>query len=197
CASLHGKARRACEERCRGRNGCPAAIRTLAYVVTRCRQVGTDFVVGGQELQLRRGNCDPVTVLKISAPDAVPDPLHLCQLVADNRVGYESALGGVFQRLGVTPHGSGVVFEVSNQSQQLIKTPVARGRQGSFYFRRDGTGLRQFPGPPSRDPIYRVHPPGAATPDVDPAAVFQPASFGPNRLWVDVEPYLSFSPSGR
>src|SRR6266849_5047715 len=73
CAHLHGKARRACTEGCRGRAGCPAAIRTLAYVVTECREVAQRIVVR-QALRIRRGDCEPVTVMEFAVPEPVPDP---------------------------------------------------------------------------------------------------------------------------
>src|SRR5436309_10693159 len=86
CAGLRSKERRTCREACRGRSGCPAAIRTLAYVVSECREVpGRQALVGRQALLVRRGNCDPVTVMDIIAAETVPDPLRICRIFVQNR----------------------------------------------------------------------------------------------------------------
>jgi hypothetical protein len=155
CANTVGAARRACVEGCRGRAGCPTRLRTVAYVVTRCRSHG-DRLVASQELRIRRGDCDPVTVMRFESPGEVADPGGLCRLLADNRQGFGSVLAGAFQRIGVAPDGSGVVFEVTNQFMLVFPaTPIPEDLQGFFYVRADGTGLRRV-GPPSRDPTYRV-----------------------------------------
>src|SRR6185503_13411473 len=163
CATARGTARRDCIERCRGRSGCPARIHTLAYVVSRCR--ATDGrLVGGQELRVRRGDCDATTVLRFDSPGEVEDGFGLCGILARNREGFGSGLAGVLQRLGVTPDGSGVVFEVTNAFQRIGRTPLTTEQQGFFYVRSDGGGLRRL-GPPSRDPTYRIGitPTGALT----------------------------------
>jgi hypothetical protein len=178
CGSERGAARRDCiEKRCRGPLGCPTRIRTLAYVVTRCK-ARDGRLVGSQELQIRRGDCDPVTVLPLETPGEVGDPLKLCELVGRNRQGFNSGLAGVFQRLAVTPDGSGVVFEVTNEFELIGKTPLAAEQQGFFYVRADGSGLRRL-GPPSADPTWRI----------DSNARGEPVAA--------VQTYLSFSPSGR
>src|SRR5262249_50022230 len=64
CGGLRGRERHGCVEHCRGRIGCPAHIRTLAYVVTDCHSQG-EVLRGGQELIIRRGDCDPVRVLRL------------------------------------------------------------------------------------------------------------------------------------
>jgi hypothetical protein len=131
--------------------------------------------VGGQKLQIRRGDCDPVTVMSVNGPAEQDDPGRLCELVATNRAGFGSVIAGVFQRLGVTPDGSGVVFEVNNHSQLIFpRTPLADEQQGFFYVRADGSGLRRL-GPPSGYPAFRI------TSNFD--AIYQT--------------YLPFSPSGR
>ncbi len=188
CASLRGKARRSCREACRGRLGCPAAIRTLAYVVTSCRE-SADFLLnpGGTALKIRRGDCDPVTVIEFPSTQPGPDPLAplggICQLYGRARTGSASIVAGVFSiRLGVRPDGSGVVFEVTDDFSIL---PFVRGtlppeQEGFFFVRSDGSGLRRL-GPASRNPSLRLVP--------DPTSpIFFRASG---------EPPLSFSPDGR
>jgi hypothetical protein len=62
---------------------------------------------------------------------------------------------GNFQRLGASPDGSGVVFEVTNDKVQYPGLLVAAPEQeGFFYVRSDGRGLRRL-GPASRDPTWR------------------------------------------
>src|SRR5215470_16644590 len=62
CTSLDRTAERRCVETCRGHEGCPTRIRTLAYVVTHCRVGADGLLVGDQELDVRHRDCDPVTV---------------------------------------------------------------------------------------------------------------------------------------
>jgi hypothetical protein len=62
CTGLGGQARRECIETCKGIGGC-AGIRTLAYVVSKCT-AGSFH----QKLQIRHGDCDPVTVLDFPEP---------------------------------------------------------------------------------------------------------------------------------
>lgn len=155
CAGLESRARHRCMETCRGRLGCPAAIGTLAYVVTRCR-VDHGALVGSQELVVRRRNCDPVTVRRFVSADDATDPLGLCAILAGNREGFGSVIGGVFQRIGVTPGGSHVVFEVTNRFQLGSKTPLVPEDEGFFIVRANGTGLRRL-GPASRSPSFVVY----------------------------------------
>src|SRR5262249_18120149 len=95
-------------------------------------------------------------------------------LVAKTGAGFGSVLAGVFERIGVTPDGSGVVFEVTNQFQLIGKTQLADEQRGFFFVRRGGSGLHRL-GQPSSDPTYRI-------------ATGRTANF---------QSYLPFSPSGR
>ena len=154
CSGVRGADRRTCTERCRGRFGCPTRIRTLAWVVTRCH-VRNGRLLASQELRVRRGDCDPTTVLRFENPVEVTDPIGLCRILGETRLGVGSGRAGVFQRVGVTPDGSGVVFEVTNAHQLGSRTPLTAEEQGFFYARADGTGLRRL-GPASQDPTYRL-----------------------------------------
>src|SRR5262245_13931343 len=113
CAGVERAARRACIETCRGMGGC-AAIRTLAYIWNECRSDEHGITLR-RELRVRRGNCAPVTVRTIGPAEPVPDSMHLCEGYGAIGTGDVSAVIGGFQRLGVTPDGSGVVFEVTNK----------------------------------------------------------------------------------
>lgn len=143
-----------CVERCRGQVGCPVRIGTLAYVVTHCR-AHDGRLVGSQELRIRRGDCDPITVLHLDTGGEVDDQNGACALLGHTREGFGSSLAGAFKRLGVSPDGSGVVFEVSAEVLLIGGPPLTEAQQGFFYVGSDGTGLRRL-GPPSRDWVYRV-----------------------------------------
>lgn len=128
---------------------------------------------------VRRGDCDPVTVAAFDYDTPVADSFGLCSLLGNNREGFGSPLAGVFQRNAVTPDGSGVVFEITNQFQLIGKFALPPEQQGFFYVRADGTGLRRL-GPPSAEPVYRVF---VSTTSGQPTA--------------DFSSHMTFDPSGR
>jgi hypothetical protein len=118
--------------------------------------------------------------MPIGSRGQLDDPFGLCELVAENRAGFGSAIAGVFQRLGVTPDGSGVVFEVTNHFELIGHPPLAEEQQGFFYVHADGSGLRWL-GPPSGDRVFRIEGLSGGLSNAD--AIYQT--------------YLPFSPSGR
>src|SRR5262245_6529438 len=184
CTTLRGQPRRTCLETCRGVGGC-ARIRTLAYVVSKCTAHAFH-----QKLQIRRGNCDPVTVLDF------PEPLErppLCALIGMTRFGVVSSpVVGAFQRGGVSVDGRSVVFEVTDDFSVLRRDDLggdARAHlvpagqpKGIFIVRADGRGLRWL-GPASRDPYFRF--------------AFDSASPTGTGTRASAEIPLSFSPDGR
>jgi len=151
CSGLAGDARRRCAEGCRARSTCTApgaAIRTLAYVVTECRSDRADSQGRSsfaQKLMVRRGNCDPVTI-KEFRQDPVPDPAGICRLFGTARVGTYSVLAGLFQRIGVLPDGTGVVFEVTDEFSiyPLLTPDASDADKGIFFVHADGSGLRRL-----------------------------------------------------
>ena len=65
-----GQARRDCREACAERSTCTAPgarIRTLAYVVAECTQDPQGRFSLKQKLLVRRGNCDPMTVMEMAS----------------------------------------------------------------------------------------------------------------------------------
>jgi len=140
-------------------------------VVSKCTVSGFH-----QTLQIRRGDCDPITVLDFPEPLARPN----CALIGSARFGYASSpIAGAFHRMGVSPDGRHLVFEVTDDfSPRSLLTP---GQQkGIFIVRADGRGLRRL-GPASRDPSFRF-----ATDPASPLGV----RVG---LWIP----FPFSPDGR
>ena len=132
CAGRAGaEGRHACVETCRGIGGC-APIGTLAYVWNECRSDARGSTLR-RELRIRRGNCAPVTVMTLDSGDPKPDPVGLCMLYGSSRNGSAATLTGGFERLAVSPDGSGVVFEVTNK--QVVPLfggfSPSRSRRGS------------------------------------------------------------------
>jgi len=159
CTGLHGKARRQCRRRCGERSTCTAPgapIRTLAYVVSECTTDPEQRSSLAQKLVVRRGNCDPVTVMEARTPTPVFDPSGVCRQIGTDRLSFEfvstpdQLAVGVFQALVVLPDGSGAVFNVSKQFPPVLPglTPEPPD-EGIFFVRADGSGLQRL-GPPSR-----------------------------------------------
>jgi hypothetical protein len=128
---------------CAERSTCTAPgarIRTLAYVVTACRQDPQGLFSIAQKLVIRRGNCDPVTVMEVATPTPVPDPFTgSCRVLGRFRNGgIGSPALGVFQRMAVLPDGSGVVFEVTKQLSLVPAVTPEPPEEGIFFVRADG-----------------------------------------------------------
>ena len=153
CAGLGGDAKRTCVETCRGIGGC-AAIRTLAFVWNECRSDARGITVR-RELRTRLGNCAPVTVRTIETQEPAPDPMHLCALYGSDGAGGSPVILGGFQRLAVTPDGSGVVFEVTNSVALFPGISPEPLDEGFFFVRADGTHLRWL-APPSCTPLFHL-----------------------------------------
>jgi cysteine-rich repeat protein len=157
-----GQARRACRAACAERSTCTApgaAIRTLAYVVTNCSTDPQGRSALTQKLLIRHGNCDPITataVTEVPPSDPIPDPGRSCQTFGRSGWGSSSVAYGALQRLGVSPDGSGVVFEVNDEFSTFPRGPstsIPPEEQGLFFVRSNGTGRRRL-GPASREPSF-------------------------------------------
>src|SRR5262249_28380602 len=139
-----------------------------------------------QMLQIRHGDCDPITVLHF------PEPLEGldCALIGAVRFGFASSpIVGAFQRTGVSPDGRHVVFEVTDHFSVTRQQLVPPEQPGIFIVRADGRGLRRL-GPASRDPPFRyamdpVSPIGVR---VDAWAAFSFSSDGRTVVLTDLGP---------
>jgi cysteine-rich repeat protein len=171
-----GIGRKTCRRRCK-----PPAIRTLAYVVSECRVDAAGLVVARQALRIRRGNREPITVVEFGPSGPVPDPLRLCFSYGESLWGSSSVVVFPLQRLGVSPDGSGVVFEVNDEFSVAAPSWLSPEQKGMFFVRSDGHGLRRL-GPASRDPSFRIG-----------------QTFNQRRLWDFwvLSPPILFSPNGR
>jgi hypothetical protein len=130
-----------------------APIQTLAYVVSECRGNGAEFFER-YALVVQNGERAPVTVAEIPelgpAESAIGDA---CQLLGLQRIGDLSIARGGFTRLGVSPDGSTVVFEQTDEFSVAFHDFLAPKQEGIFSVRADGTGLRRL-GPASREPPF-------------------------------------------
>jgi hypothetical protein len=102
----------------------------------------------------------------------------LCALYGRSRAGPASQIIGVFQRLGVSPDGRTVVFEV-NHDYAVLPASLVVPEEGIYSVHADGTAMRRL-GPPSRAPNFKFVP------------LDTPPGFTVGR-WDD----LWFSPNGR
>ena len=172
----HEIGRETCRRRCK-----PVAIRTLAYVVSECREDAAGMDVGSQALRIRRGDQEPITVVGFGPSEPQPDRLQACRMYGDSRLGAVAVVVGGLERLGVSPDGSGVVFEVTSDTAVIHLGPtLPSDQEGIFFVRADGSGLRRL-GPASRDPSFRIGP--------DP--------FGRYIFYVNRPASIPFSPNGR
>lgn len=128
-----------------------AELGTLAYVVSRCR-IANDTAFFGQELRIRRGDSEPITVWQAEGPpiDAAAPLVGLpfnaglaCAFVGGARNGLSFVFAGALQYLSVSAGGDTVAFEVAGRFSVLPKPIVAADEEGIFLVNSDGTGLRR------------------------------------------------------
>jgi cysteine-rich repeat protein len=171
-----GVGREACRRRCK-----PAGIRTLAYVLSQCREDAAGMAVSHEALLIRRGDEEQIPVVEFGPSEPMPDPQGFCRFYGESRQGGGSVAGGVLQRLGVSPDGSGVVFEVNSEAPVAFRgPPLPPDQQGFFFVRADGSAPPRRLGPASRDPTFRI-----ASGPTGP----------PTFTWL--APWVGFSPNGR
>ncbi len=134
--------RKACRRRCK-----PAAIRTLAYAQSECRyQSISHTYVAHQELRIRRGDQEPITVATFDS-ERVADPLGFCPQYGGIGFGGFSVLAFPLQRLGVSPDGSTVVYEVNDTAPFFPFGSLPPDENGLFMVRSDGTEGRRLGSP--------------------------------------------------
>lgn len=137
----------------------PAPFDTLAYVVTECRDDG-DAVTIDQHLRIERPDADPwiVAAQRIGPLDPEtpvvfpfstipPQPVGIadaCQLLGQLRLGTHSVFFFYFQDVSVSPDGTGVVFEVTDNFSPLPGGRLPAEDEGVFFVRSDGSDLRRI-----------------------------------------------------
>src|SRR4029450_7884095 len=131
-----------------------------------------------QRLQIRRGDQAPITVVDTSAVEFTNG--NFCAFVGFSRADYQFARYGVFHRLGVSPDGSQVVFEVTDVDDAVTDFPppphfLSDEQKGIFAVRSDGTGFCPLrpapPGAPRPPPPRSSHPAPTAPRSPIPIAV--------------------------
>src|SRR5436190_8303089 len=85
----------------------------------------------------------------------MPDRQRICVAYGRSFLGTLSVLVFPLQRLGVSPDGSGVVFEVNDDLSLSRLTSLPPEQKGFFFVRSDGRGGRYL-GAASRDASLRV-----------------------------------------
>jgi hypothetical protein len=154
-------------------------IRTLAYVVTECSE-GPRRILASQKLQIRQADGRVVTVKEFPMVGPLP-PLGFCELFAETRFGQGSIVVLPFQRLGVSPDGDLVIFEVTDDVSVLAaitdRDLVDPDEEGIFVVGADGTGLRRL-GPASGSASFsffsKLSIPGGATAVTEAVFSFRP-----------------------
>ena len=123
----------------------PAQISTFAYVMNECTAApGQDVGSGRSALWIRQGDRSPAKIVEVILPKY---PRDLCLKYGQARAGWTAALVGAFQRLGVTPDGSTVVFEVTDDfslTTRLYGSFVPHQQEGFWVVRADGRGLHRL-----------------------------------------------------
>ena len=135
-------------------------VGTLAYVVSSCREVAGEATLQ-QELRIFHGKGETVTALSVG-PLGPFTSYGLCARLGKERAPIKGLLGA-FQRLGVTPDGSGVVFELTDEFASVGQGVLPAAQRGIYYVRPDGSDLRRL-GPASRVPGVLFVPPDSSYP---------------------------------
>jgi hypothetical protein len=134
----------------------PGRIGTLAYVETECRGTKQLFTEH-QALRIRQGEHEPVTVFE--TPEvSVPGVGAICQSFGAGRYGPNSITREPLQWVAVSPDGSSVVFEATDEFSINPPLPLnlPEEKRGIFWVRADGTGLPRKLGPPSAVRLFDV-----------------------------------------
>jgi hypothetical protein len=152
----------------------PDGMGTLAYVLTACRDTAEGFFEY-QTLHILHGDQD-VTVMETPEVGPVTAVGGLCRQLTLGRFGQLSIAREAFQGVAVSPDGTAVVFEVTDDFSISPSLPLhlPPKQKGIFSVHADGSDLRPL-GPPSRLPFFFLPTTGG---------IGTPSSFG-------------FSPDGR
>lgn len=159
----------------------PATVGTVAYVDNECHEDARG-ASARQRLQILRGDRPPLTVAEIPTYGRLP-AVGLCPVYGGVLNGSASVYALAFQRLGVSPDGSGVVFEVTFDFSLLnglgVRNPLTPEQEGIFFVGADGKNRRRL-GPASREAAQLIQGvPSASMPAV-PSYAATNVSFSPD-----------------
>src|SRR5262249_32708478 len=124
----------------------------------------------------------PITVATFDSP-RVADPLGFCPSWSAAAFGGDSVLAFPLQRLGVSPDGSTIVYEVNDAAPFFPFGPLPPEDNGLFMVRSGGAGSRRL-GPPSGDKSFRLGP-AFGKPSISVGGAYT------------LSPPIAFSPDGR
>jgi hypothetical protein len=132
----------------------------LAYVVTECSDTPGRYSAR-QELRIQQGDGEYITIAKFTTPGPVPWAGGLCENLGS--WGVTSVRVGAFQRLGMSPDGAWLIFEVTDDFSLAARDQIVPPEQeGIFVIRTDGSGMRRL-GDASHDACFRYHTPSGKT----------------------------------
>ena len=166
CPAATGKDRRHCRDVCRAVTGCAAGaarIRgTIATVVNECRAAGGTYTTR-QRLEIRRGDCPPVTVMAVEGGAPADDIANICQIYGQFRGGTAAHSVGAFQGVAVSADGKTVLFQLTNdfigklaiRGMRLPAPPFTLATEGIFIVNADGTDLHRI-ADQSQEPPFAV-----------------------------------------
>ncbi len=107
----------------------PGALGTLAYVETECHDTKEGFVER-QALRIRQGDRAPVTVFETPGVGPLAVVAGLCRSLTLARFGEFTITRQAFQAVAVSPDGTSVVFEVTDEFS-VYPAPAARSAAGA------------------------------------------------------------------
>jgi hypothetical protein len=134
-----------------GHDGAGSPAATVAYIVTACRQTGASMTLQ-QEVRILRGAEEAATV--VSVGPFGPFRGQGCAERGDARGSFYPSLGPL-QRFGITPDGSGIVYELNDVFVSQGRGLLPPEERGIYYIRTDGSEARRL-GPASRSPTIFI-----------------------------------------
>ena len=145
-----------------GDSGNGITLGTLAYVETECHDTKQGFVEH-QRLRIRQGEREPVTVFATHV-GPVSGVGGICHGVNVARWSFTSLAREAIQNVVVSPDGTSVVFEVTDEFSTFPPLPLnlPPEQKGIFWVGADGAGLRSL-GPPSRGRLFFINNGGGNT----------------------------------
>ena len=161
CPDAIGKDRQHCRDVCRAVTGCAAGaarIRTIATVINECRARGGMWTAR-QRLEIRRGDCPPVTVITVEANEPAVDG-GACTIYGQFPQGAAAMSVGALEGVAVSRDGNTVVFQVTDDFIGRLAVPspgFTLAEEGIFVVRSDGSDLHRI-ADQSREPPFAVRP---------------------------------------
>ena len=104
-----------------------------------------------QELRIYHGAGETITAMSVG-PLGPFTASGMCASRGRSRFPFNTSIGA-FQRVGVTPDGAGVVFELTDEFALVGHDLLPVAQRGIYYVGADGSGLRPL-GPPNRVPAF-------------------------------------------